>query len=363
MTNRRAMTKVAQGLAIAALMGGAAGVGHAQSQPGYPPAPVQSGAPPSTQPAAPPAPAPPAAYPAPPPQIPSPATPAPSQNYPPQYPPPPPPDYPPQAGPPYAAPPGYPQQPYAAPGYPQQPYPAQGYPQQPYAGPPGYPQQPYPPPSAYPQQPYGQPDYAPPGYPPPGYFPPGYAPPPPPPTRPHGHGALLLLPYAGLHAHEGTTGQDRDAGFRIGSLLGYRMNGQFSLNAELTIDFLNIVNQPAGTSAEGAEIDLALSPLFHFDAGALEVVIGPKLGIWGGAVDTKDDFGTVQDSASGLVVGGNLGAFLPLGNGASLGGLVSFVVRTVSNTCTKPDGGGQKCMDTPHADSEKVLGITAAALF
>jgi len=172
-----------------------------------------------------------------------------------------------------------------------------------------------------------------------------------------------LLPYAGLHAHEGATGRDQDAGFRLGSLLGYRVNGQFSLNAELTIDFLNIVNQPAGVRATGAEVDLALSPLFHFDAGALELVLGPKLGIWGGVVDTKDDYGTVQTSAAGLVVGGSAGAFLPLGNGASLGGLFSFVVRTVSNMCLKPDGGAQTCMDTPSADSEKVLGFTAAALF
>jgi len=354
------MTKVAQGLAIAAWVGGAAGAVRAQSQqPGYPPVPVQAPA----RTGSPPAPAPPAIAPAPPPQATGPATPAPApdypppppSDYPPQYPPPPPPDYSQQGGSsPYAVPPGYPQQPYAVP---------PGYPQQPYGAPPGYPQQPYPPPSAYSQQPFDQPGYPPPGYYPPGYYPPGYSPPPPPPTRPHGHGALLLLPYLGLHAHEGTTGQDQDVGFRIGSLLGYRMNGQFSLNAELAIDFLNIVNQPARTHASGAEVDLALSPLFHFDAGALELVLGPKLGIWGGVVDTKDDSGTFQSSDTGLVVGGNVGAFLPLGNGASMGGLVSFVVRTVSHTCAKPDGGSQTCMDTPHADSEKVLGVTAAALF
>ena len=300
-------------------------------QPGYPPAPAQSA---PAQPTATPQPG----YP-----------PAPSSSGPPsQYPPAP--AYPPgTATGPAAAPQSYP-----APGYPQQYPPQSGYPQG--YPPPGYPQQ-YPP-AGYPQQPYG--------YPPPGYYypPPGYpSPPPPQSSRPHGHGALLLLPYLGVHANEGVTGQDQDAGFRLGGLIGYRANGQFSFNVELTIDVLNLKNAPKGVDLSGGGVDLAFSPLFHFDAGALELVVGPKIGVGVTIVDAADSVGTIENSRNGFEYGVNLGAFLPLGNGASLGALVNFEVRTVSQTCTKIYDGSDDCVDASNVNSDKILGVTAAALF
>lgn len=271
-----------------------------------------------------------------------------SSEVPPQYPPQP--EYP-QGGPPQPG--GYPQQPYGQPGYPQQYPPQQGYPQQPY------------PSAGYPQQPYGQPGYPPgaypPGYPPPGYYPP---PPPPPATRPHGHGALLLLPYLGFQANEGSTGRDQDVGFRMGSMIGYRTDGgQFSFNAELTLDILNLKNAPVGIDLTGVGIDLAFSPLFHFDAGALELALGPKIGIGGHLIDAKDSTGTVQTSTNGFSYGVNAGAFLPLGNGASIGALVNFQVRTVSQACTKIYNGSDDCVDVSGVNSDKVLGITGAAIF
>lgn len=311
-------------------------------QPGYPPAPAGSGA------ASPPA--------------------SGWAGSPPQYPPQPQPAYP-QGTAPSGPPSGYPQQGYPPPGYPQQ-YPPQYPPQQGYPQdypppqgypPPGYPQQ-YPP-AGYPQQPPGQPGYPPPGY---AYPPAGYpmpSPPPPPSTRPHGHGALLLLPYFGVQANEGSTGQDQNAGLRLGGMIGYRANGQFSFNAELTMDVLNPKNAPKGVDLSGVGVDLAFSPLFHFDAGALELVIGPKLGVGVTLVDAVDDVGKIETSATGFVYGANLGAFLPLSNGASLGALVNFEVRNVSQTCTKIYDGAEACVDRSDANSDKILGVTAAALF
>ena len=358
------MTKVAplwrKAAATAAMVIGMAGSGPARAfapaQPVSPPAPAkQADATAPAQPAAVPQPGyPPSATPS---SSPVPANP----SYPPQYPPPPP---------------GYPQgdarsssatqQPYPPAGYPQQ-YPPPGYPPQ--YPPPGYPQQ-YPeqgypqqyPPSSYPQLPYGQPGYPPPGYaPPPGY--PVPPPPPPPSTRPHGHGALLLMPYLGVQANEGATGSDQNVGFRMGGLIGYRANGQFSLNAELTIDVLNLKNGPPGVDLSGGAVDLAFSPLLHFDAGSLELAIGPKLGI-GATIVTANQAGIRdQSTTSGFVYGVNAGAFLPLGNGASLGLLLSFQVRTVSEYCQKPDGGSDMCVGVSNANSDKILGVTGAALF
>jgi len=327
---RRAATTTLVVAGIAS--GGASAHAFAPAQPVNPPASVQQpGYPPAPVPAQPPAPG--------------------SSEVPPQYPPQP---EPPQgaatqpAGPPA----GYSQQPYGQPGYPQQYPPQQGYPQQPY------------PPAGYPQPPYGQPGYPPGAY-PPGYPPPpGYYPPPPPPTRPHGHGALLLLPYLGFQSNVGTTGRDQNVGFRMGSMIGYRTEGgQFSFNAELTLDVLNLQNAPVGVELTGVGLDLAFSPLFHFDAAALEVAVGPKIGIGGDFIEAKDATGTIQTSTGGFSYGANVGAFLPLGNGASIGALVNFQVRTVSQACTKIYSGSDACVDVSGAPSDKVLGITGAAIF
>jgi hypothetical protein len=370
----RAMTKVAptwrKAAMTTAMMVGLAGSTPARAfapaqpvapaapvqQPGYPPTPVQP-APEQRPPAQP-------GHPAAPSSAQPGAQPPASADYPPQYPAPPTPGYPQgTTSPPSVPPAGYPQQYPPQQGYPQS-YPQQYPPQQGY--PPQYPpQEGYPPeypPSSYPQQPYGQP-----GYPPPGYHPPaGYPVPPPPPpaaTRPHGHGALLLMPYLGVQANEGATGQDQNAGFRMGGLIGYRANGQFSFNGELTIDVLNLKDAPPGVDLTGAGVDLAFSPLFHFDAGALELAVGPKIGVGVTVLQSQDDLGTIENSTTGFLYGVNLGAFLPLGNGASLGALVGFEVRTVSQVCSKYHSGSETCVDTSNANSDKILGVTGAALF
>lgn len=342
----RAMTKWAPSWRKAAMTAtvvvGIAGGGRAQAF-----APAQPVAPPAQQPGYPPAPAQPAPSAAP--------AQSPGPDAPPQYPPQPAPAYPQGNAPqPNGPPVGYPQQPYPPAGYPQQ-YPPQ---QQ------GYPAQ-YPPPPGYPQQQYEQPGYPPGYYPPPGY-PAAQPPAPPPSTRPHGHGGLLLLPYLGIQANEGATGQDQGVGGRLGGLIGYRtLGGQASFNAELTIDVLNLKNAPTGVDVTGAGVDLAFSPLFHFDAGPLELAVGPKLGIGVTAVQAKDDTGTLENSTTGFTYGANLGAFVPLGNGASLGGLISFQVRTVSQVCSKNYSGTETCVDASNANvnSDKILGITGAALF
>ena len=274
------------------------------------------------------------------------------------------PGYPPQ-------PPGYPPQPsYPPTGYPQQGYPQQGYPQQ------GYPQQGYPqpgyPPAGYQQQGYPPPGYPPagyqqPGYPPPGYPPAGSAYPPPPLGPRRRHGAFLALGYIGLQAHEGASGHGQKAGLRLGGILGYRPNDHLSFNGELTLDVLNLDNPAVGaanqgTDVSGAEFDLAFSPLFHTYAGAVELAVGPKLGLWGGGTQYSVSGETTKYSTGGLVAGVNAGLFVALGNGASLGGLLSFAVRSIGQVCYTDVFGTRTCSN-PDVDSEKVLGITGAALF
>ncbi|HEX4406568.1 MAG TPA: hypothetical protein VH560_17135, partial [Polyangia bacterium] len=246
--------------------------------------------------------------------------------------------------------PGYPPPGYPPPGYPQQAYPPSGYPQQqPGYPPPGYSQQQpgYPPPG-YPQQP---------GYPPPGYaYPPGYysRPAPPPPT---GKPGFLGLVYLGVNSLQGATGNNYDVGFRIGTIMGGRVNDQFSINGELTIDALNQKNSSNADVSE-IEADLALSPLFHVHSGNLELVVGPKLGVMGYEYDAG---GSTLFKGHGWVYGVNAGAFASISRAVSIGGLVSFEARsfTQAQQCATSDD----CSDVKTPDADKVLGITGAIIF
>jgi len=258
---------------------------------------------------------------------------------------PPPAGYPPQDQQPPA---GYPQQ---QPGYPP---PQQGYPP---------PQQGYPPPQGYPQQ---QPGYAPPpGYPPgyqppPGYAqPPGYAPPPPPQRS-----GFLALPYIGFESHLGDTGTGLGAGFVLGALLGGRLNPQFSLNGEISIDVVNLKDQAPGDEVSWVEVDLAFSPLFHAPlSSTAEFVVGPKLGL---AILGQESryYGVTTDeiTRTGLAAGFNSGIFFAVSPNTSLGGMLTFTIRDASQECTKTPGVAEQCYDI-NVPAEKVLGFNFGALF
>jgi hypothetical protein len=288
----------------------------------------------------------------------------PPQGYPdpnaqPQYPPPPQ-QYPQQQ-------PGYPQQ--QQPGYAPQDYQQQqpGYPQQQQ---PGYPQQqPGYPPQQQPGYPQQQPGYPPPGgyAPPPGYGPPpGYAPAPPPAYAPApNHHGLLAIAYIGINGFAGETGQGIDPGVRLGGLLGFYASPMFSLNGELSIDFLNLdSNSPIYAGLTGVRASLSIAPLFHFPTGTgnMELVVGPKLGVWDEEF-TDDNNSGVTSSFSGYLLGLNAGAFAHVGR-TSLGGLFSFESATPTKACSNDGFSGDICSSiTGNPTSEKVFAFNLAALF
>ena len=240
-------------------------------------------------------------------------------------------------------------------GYP----PQQGYPQQQQGYPP--PQQGYPPPQGYQQPQQYPPAYQPPpGYaPPPGYGQPGYGPPPP----PHRSG-FLALPYLGFTRHLGDTGTNLGTGVALGALLGGRLNPQFSLNGEISINFLSVKNLPPGEESTAVEIDFTFSPLFHAPiSNTAEFVLGPKLGFFGAAEERRYNgasLGTL--SANGLAAGFNAGMFFAVSPSTSLGGMMSFTIRDPSTSCFKAPGGAEQCEDI-DATAEKVLGFNFGALF
>lgn len=272
------------------------------------------------------------------------------------------PQYPQQQQPPqqYPQQPGYPQQ---QPGYPPQDYqqqqqqpPQPGYPPQQ----PGYPpQQPGYPPQQYPQQP----GYAPPpGYgTPPGYGPPaGYAPPPPY-MPPSGHHGLLAMPYLGINGFAGDTGNGVGPGVRIGGLLGFFASPMFSLNGELSIDFMNL-DSNLYPNTSGVRASISIAPLFHLPAGGnLEVVVGPKLGVWD--EELSDTSGSnASQSASGYLVGLNAGLFARAGR-TWVGGLFTFESATPDKACANDGFSGDSCVTLTNATSEKVLSFDGALMF
>jgi hypothetical protein len=271
--------------------------------------------------------------------------------------PPPPAAYPPPPA--YAQPPGAYQPPPAgapAPDYQQQP-PQAGAPA--YAVPPvgnGYPPSQgngYPPPQGY-AQPQGN------GYPPPP--PAAYAPPPP--TGRHG---FLAMPYLGIHSFVGdnATADNTGPGMRLGVLLGGSVSPMFSINGELTIDFINSKNVQEGVDHNAFDFVLALSPLVHIPAGNLEAVFGPILGLRGASTEDQAGGLTAKSRASGLTVGARAGAFVAVTPGASLGGFVTAEIRTVSKYCSTDPGFAEVCStdSAVTGPSDKVLGLNVAALF
>jgi hypothetical protein len=179
------------------------------------------------------------------------------------------------------------------------------------------------------------------------------------------NGVFLALPYLGAESHRGQSGQSFGVGFLVGALFGARIGNKFSLNGELTIDAVNVKGAPTGTQASRREFDLAISPLYHLGARGVEVVVGPKLGLWFGSYQLTSAGRTLDSgSARGLVGALNLGVFLPVTQGMSLGGMLSFALRTFDRACNTPVGQTETCDPSPtNLASEKVLGFTAGALF
>ena len=295
-----------------------------------------------------------------------PQQPYPQQGYPQQQAP----GYPPQQAYPQ---PGYPEQ--QAPGYPpQQAYPQQGYPQQqapgyPQQQAPGYPQQQapgYPPAPGYQQEGAPQPGYY---APPPAYPPPPANEPPPisdqPPARPATRRGLLFLPYMGFHSVVGSYSDGYSTGFHMGGFLGGHIGPIFSLNGEISFDYMNL-NTGGYNDANFTEVffDFTLSPLFHFGAGPyVEFVVGPKLGIFVdlGSESYQGSSSTNDYNASGLVYGFTTGAFFPLGR-IALGALFSFTGRTFLEMCSTSSGSSEQCNSSPSVDDFKLISFSFAML-
>jgi hypothetical protein len=209
------------------------------------------------------------------------------------------------------------------------------------------------PPGAYPGAPYPYPPY---------YYAP-LPPPPPPPPRRHGTG-FLALPYIGINSFGGDNAGNIDTGLRIGTFLGGRISDVVSLNGELTFDLMN-PEVPADTHVTETMAHVTLSPLFHVDAGSLELVIGPKFGFWSLRADVSSTDLSGNLDQRGWTLGVNAGLFFPVGGGPTeLGLLFSYATLEITHACATLTYYGSTIHECPDPSGDaNVVSLAGAALF
>jgi hypothetical protein len=238
---------------------------------------------------------------------------------------------------------------------------------------------PVPPPAGYgyppPPPPYGppRPTY---GAPPPAV----YSPPPPPyPARSYGYRPgpyrsrysypprrlFLATPYLGISSFRGETADlgHRSVGARAGAILGFRLHPAFSLNGELSLDVLNFRDVPSGQKMGGGAFAFSASPLFHVFAPTVELVFGPRIGVWAEGITRKVNDLETTFSANGFLMGLNGGLFFPVRRCLSIGGLVTLDTRLFSRTCTKNADGNDICSEDNLPRALTNLTFNFAAMF
>ena len=243
-----------------------------------------------------------------------------------------------------------------------------------------------PPPQSAPGAGYAYPPPPPPPYGPPrplyGAPPPAVYMPPPPPyaARPYGYQPpvdrrsyhrrplrrfFLATPYLGISSFLGETADigRRSVGARAGAILGLRLHPAFSLNGEISLDVLNFRDVPSGQKMGGGAFALSASPLFHLFAPTVEVVFGPRVGVWGEGISRKVNGVETIFSVSGFLLGLNAGLFFPVRRCLSVGGLVTLDTRRFGRTCTRNADGVEACSEDNLPKSLTNLTVNFAMMF
>jgi hypothetical protein len=175
---------------------------------------------------------------------------------------------------------------------------------------------------------------------------------------------MLVMPFIGLHAVEGIAADDYDAGLRLGTLLGTRLEAPVSLNVEVAFDILSPKKQVGDRSISGHDLTVAFAPLFHGSAGPGELVVGPKLGYWSSSIteDNSNVVGQVQASQTGWAFGFNVGGFGAVSDVVAIGAMLSYQMTHLSQSCVRSasmlDNG---C--TTSGPVPQILSFQLAALF
>jgi hypothetical protein len=170
-----------------------------------------------------------------------------------------------------------------------------------------------------------------------------------PPAR-AGTRGFQVIPSLGINLPVGTGSDNHWFGTNLGLLVGWKTAGRASLNAQLSLDSLDIHSASQGPKPEEKYTDIALAPLFHIETTKAILVFGPTLGFFHHTVWQSDSDGT-KLSSRGLSVGLNLGIFVPLGR-IALGGVLNGRLHQT----TRSDGWEKR-------QDGSTLGLAGAVMF
>jgi hypothetical protein len=185
---------------------------------------------------------------------------------------------------------------------------------------------------------------------------------------------LVLIPYFGFNLPEASAAKGYAAGFRLGGLAGWSLTPRFSVNGEVTLDFMDGETDASIVKPHEYYLDLVLSPLFHLRSG--RIVFGPKLGWFTNHRSFSDsDSAPYRDciasagsradcagpsleahSGQGILFGLNAGGFAPFGK-LAIGLLASASIRHFTTVDCGPTG----CVGDHGLMT--ILSLALAALF
>jgi hypothetical protein len=165
----------------------------------------------------------------------------------------------------------------------------------------------------------------------------------------------VLIPYFGFNLPEDSAAKGYAAGFRLGVLAGWSLTPRFSVNGEVTLDFMDGETDASILKPHEHYLDLVLSPLIHLRSG--RIVFGPRLGWFTNHRSFSDsDSAPYRDclasagsradcagpnleahSGQGLLFGLNAGGFAPFGK-VAIGLLASASIRHFTTVDCGPTG-------------------------
>ena len=157
----------------------------------------------------------------------------------------------------------------------------------------------------------------------------------------------MIMPFIGIQSISPIRNNFVDeagnfgGGYRLGGLVGGRANRWLSLNAAIAVDFGNDSRGDEGYAGGLTEWLLTFCPLLHLGPDAVQVLVGPKVGLLWGSESNGQSGGYYQESADwyGLTYGAQLGIFFRLVPAVSLGGILSVDwMRPLTGTCDTCDG-------------------------
>jgi len=175
---------------------------------------------------------------------------------------------------------------------------------------------------------------------------------------------FLALPFVGIHSYAQEEASAYSPGVRFGSVLGGRVTQRLSLNGEVIVDISNV----RGASADFSEraYHFVFSPLLDVAAGPVQLVFGPKLGIFVLSTAQRGGKVIVTSDVIGFSAGLNGGLFLPVSAHTSIGVLLSFDFAGANQSCVFVPGQSVALVSpcgSEAAHGGKVLGLTGGVLF